>query len=292
MNWSRFEFRVPKIRMASVLVREQEAAEIRVERLGAGADRDEVVIGPQVGEFVFDEQVLERPDRAGTVRPVEHVRTGLGHLAEREVADAQGRGHLDPPVDRLERGVAVEEIEGYREEVQREEAVGPAEEVPRERALGALERGGLRGDLPRLEVEVGHLGDFQERVLAQEWVIALEPVLIEWVPQPAGHIRVIIGDRMALVVSVPGRVADPPSILDRDEMVGFLILRRQHAGRAGVSHRGIHRQLEQHSGRVQRLGKIERRGGIDRTPQHAGAAAAPPKSKSSSGPRSPRREED
>ena len=130
-------------------------AEIAVERLGAGPDRDEIVVGPKVGQLGLEERFLKRPEFAGSRRPLEHIRAGLRQLAEREVADAQGRRQLDPPVDRLEGGVAVEQVEREREEIEREEAVGPAEEVARERSLGALERGRLGRDLPPFEVEVG-----------------------------------------------------------------------------------------------------------------------------------------
>ena len=174
---------------APVDVREQEAAEVGVERLGAGPDRDEVVVGPQVGELVLDERLLKCPDFSRPRRPLEHVGAGLRQLAEREVADAQGRGQLDPPVDRLEGGVAVEQVEREREEIEREETVGPAEEVPRERALRALERRGLRGDLPPLEVEVGRRRDVEERVLAEDRIIPLEDVLVERVEPAAGAYR-------------------------------------------------------------------------------------------------------
>ena len=50
---------------APVDVGEEEAAEVGVERLGAGADRDEVVIGPEVGQLVLDERLLEGPDFSG-----------------------------------------------------------------------------------------------------------------------------------------------------------------------------------------------------------------------------------
>ena len=51
---------------AAVHVGEQEPAEIGVERLGAGANREEVVIRAQVGELVLEERLLERPDFPGT----------------------------------------------------------------------------------------------------------------------------------------------------------------------------------------------------------------------------------
>ena len=58
---------------ASVLVGEQESPEIGVERLGARANRDEVVVRPQVGELVLDERLLECPDVPGSNGALEHV---------------------------------------------------------------------------------------------------------------------------------------------------------------------------------------------------------------------------
>ena len=92
-------------------------------------------------------------------------------------------------------------------------------------------------------------GDVEKRVLAEDRIITLEDVLVVRIEPAAGLIRVIVGERVAVAVSVPGRVADSPAILDRDEMVRFLVFRRHHAGRPGVADRGVHRQLQEQSGR-------------------------------------------
>src|SRR5207244_2401068 len=60
--------------------------------------------------------------------------------------------------------------------------------------------------------------DVEERVLAEDRVIALEDVLIARVPPVPFHIGIIIEQWVPLVVAVPGREADAPAILDGNEM--------------------------------------------------------------------------
>ena len=155
----------------------------------------------------------------------------------------------------------MKQVKRDREEIEREEAVGPAEEVARERAFRALERRGLGGDLPAFKVEVGDGCDIEKRMLANDRIIALEHVLVVRIEPASGAIRVVIGDRMALAIPVPGGVADAPAIFDRNEMVRFLELRRHDARRTGEADGWV-------------IGKLEQRDPIERAMEAGSRAGA------------------
>ena len=82
-------------------------------------------------------------------------------------------------------------------------------------------------------------------MLAKDRIIALEDVLVEGVPDVARLVGVIVDRRMALAIAVPGGEADPPAILDRDEMTVLLRLGGQNAGRPSKPQGRIYGRLQQ-----------------------------------------------
>src|SRR5262249_46460106 len=74
-------------------------------------------------------------------------------------------------------------------------------------------------------------------------------------------IRVIVNQRVSLVVAVPGRIAQTPAILDRNEMARLLSLGRQNARGSCVPQWGVHRLLEHHLGLEERRGEPQGAGG-------------------------------
>jgi len=98
------------MRRPGLFILEKEAAKVGVEFLNAGADGDEIIVGAEVVEFVFDEGFPCRPS-ACSKRICAGKRAGADdtEFADFEVVEANFGGDANAPVHGLERGVAVEE---------------------------------------------------------------------------------------------------------------------------------------------------------------------------------------
>ena len=92
-------------------VAENEAAEVAGERLRASPDGDEVVVGTQVGDLALHEVFLEGEPGPAARRALAHIGADHAELLHVQVVDVEDRRQLDTPVDRLEGGVAVEQVE-------------------------------------------------------------------------------------------------------------------------------------------------------------------------------------
>jgi hypothetical protein len=100
---------------AWLLVDEEEAAKIGVELLDAGTNGDEIVVGAEVSDFVFGEELLEAEVGVEAVGAGADVGADNAEFADVEIVEADFGGDADAPVDGFEAGVAVEEIEGEAE---------------------------------------------------------------------------------------------------------------------------------------------------------------------------------
>src|SRR5205814_153822 len=78
----------------------------------------------------------------------------------------------------------------------------------------ALERRGGGRDVAAFVEHHNRSGDVQERVLADERVIALEQVLVVRVEDAAEVVRVVKDTGVTLAVTIPFWEADAPAILD------------------------------------------------------------------------------
>src|ERR1041384_8167761 len=114
---------------AAVDVVEDEAAEVADERLGAKGHRDEVVVGAEVGDLLLDEPLLHGAEGAQPVAALADVGADDAQLLADHAVEVERGGDLHAPIDWLEAGVAVKEIEVEREVLAEEELAGPAEEL-------------------------------------------------------------------------------------------------------------------------------------------------------------------
>ena len=100
---------------AEVRVGEDEAAEVAGERLRAGADGDEVVVRREVAQLALVEELLQREAAVGALGAAAHVGLDDGVLLDAHVIEVGDERRFHALRDRLERGVALEEIAGEDE---------------------------------------------------------------------------------------------------------------------------------------------------------------------------------
>ena len=213
----------------TVGVAEDKAAEVADEELRAATDRDEVVFGPQVGQFCLQEPVVQCPVGAEAGCPVTNVGTDDRQFVDVEVVEVEDRCGSHPPDRLLVAGTAVEQVDREPEEVRAEELLGISEELLGERVQRALERGRSGRDLPKFLHQLGNTGDCQEGVLADQGVVTLQDVEVVRIPPTSQHSGVVVDRWVLFAVTVPGRHSQSPAILDRDKVTSLLILPRQHS---------------------------------------------------------------
>src|SRR5581483_11164160 len=78
--------------------------------------------------------------------------------------------------------------------------------------------------------------------LADNRIITLDHVLVEWVEHRTGHVRVVAQERMPLPVAVPLRIARPPAVVERNEVRIVLAVDGKDARIAREADRWIHRR--------------------------------------------------
>ena len=148
-----------------LLVDEEKTAEVGVELLDAGAHGNEIVIGAEVGEFYFHEGFLQADVGVEAIGAVSDVGADDAAFADVEIVEADFRSDANAPADRLERGVAVKEIEGEAESLIEESLFALAEESAAAGARGADVAG--RRDAAAVEKRFCGGGDIQESLLAE-----------------------------------------------------------------------------------------------------------------------------
>src|ERR1043165_2383472 len=116
---------------AAVGVTEDEAAKVAGERLRAGADRHEVVIRSEIGEFAFYEPLLQRHESAAARRPLRDIGADDAKLVDGEVIDVERGGDFDTPVDRPKRRIAMKQIKRQEKILRVKELIRTAEELAR-----------------------------------------------------------------------------------------------------------------------------------------------------------------
>ena len=191
--------------------------------------------------------------RVEPVRLAADVDVDAAVLRGVDVVEAEGGLHPDPPVDRAERGVAAEQIEGRPDDGDREGRSATAEERLAQRPRRP-DRARRRQVAP-FEQRVADAREREERALADDRRVPLEDVRVVRVVPMVGDVGVVA----AAVVPIPVRHRQVPAIRHREE---HLLARRRRLGfRLAASRR-------QPSVRRRRLGRRRLdRLGRPRTPE-------------------------
>src|SRR4029079_6296041 len=122
---------------AQVLVEEDEAAELAVERLDAGPHGGEVVVRREIAQVPLDEELRQADVLLVARRAFAHVGVDDAALVDLQEVEVEDAGGAELPVARLEGGVALEHRQRQDEVVAHEELVGIAEVVGGIRVGGA-----------------------------------------------------------------------------------------------------------------------------------------------------------
>src|SRR5215470_924004 len=97
---------------AGLFLGKQQPAKVAAELLDAGTDGNEVVVGAEIGDLLFDERFLQSDVPVGTRCALTDIDVDDPALPRPQLIYVEGGREPDLPVDRLEAGVAVKEIEG------------------------------------------------------------------------------------------------------------------------------------------------------------------------------------
>src|SRR5262249_7606913 len=202
---------------AGLLVDEEKTAEVGVELLDAGADGDEIVIGAEVGEVVFTEELLKSEVSVEAIGAVADVWTNDAEFADLEIVEANFGRDANAPVDRLKAGVAVEEIEGNADGLVEEKLFAATEETLAAGLRRAYVAGGR--EATPFEERFGTAGEAEESLLAKDGrpdgLIALELVAIEGIEPAGARVGILPLLRVAAIV----RLLERPTIRDEIEDV-------------------------------------------------------------------------
>src|SRR5262245_20801785 len=221
---------------AEVRVVENEAAKIAGEFLNAHAHRGSIEEWRAPAFAVFAAQewnqfggIAQTPLEKHLLDGVESVYTRFAFarisiddavFTRPQIIDVRDEGHFEPPVDRFERGVALEHVEGHGEILIDE--ILPAE-TEKFKAAGTLAAQVLR-DRKAADVEEALADERQvhENVIADERVIALQDVLAIGV------------EDVALAKARVFREADAPAVFNHHEIgvfgTGFALVARRAGG--------------------------------------------------------------
>src|SRR5262249_27461197 len=151
---------------AGLFIDEEKTTEVGVELLNTGADGDEIVVGAEVGEFVFTEELLKTEVSVEAIGAIANVGADDAEVADLEVVEADFGSEANAPVNRLEAGVAMEEVEGDADGLIKEELFATAEEILAACLRGADVAGGR--DAAAFEERFGSAGETEKGLLAEE----------------------------------------------------------------------------------------------------------------------------
>src|SRR5690348_17275834 len=115
---------------AEIVVGKDKAAEIGNKRLNARTHGNEIIVRINVEELHFTKRFFERGVPVNAIRAAPHVDVDDAVLARVEIIRHAERGRkLDGPIARLERSVAVKELEAELQRLGCRELFGTAEEL-------------------------------------------------------------------------------------------------------------------------------------------------------------------
>ena len=215
---------------AESVVAEDEATEVAGERLDAETRRDEVVIGAEVAEVVFDEQLLEAHLTVQTRRALPDVDVHHAGVPGAEIVDVEDRRHAQLPVAWPEGRVALEELQGNDEVLIEEELITGTEEVGATGLIGA--HVARQRDATELEEAVADRRDGEEVFLPEDRIVALENILMVRVPEPTAFEGGVLERPL---VPVPIGEPEPPPVGNRHEVGARLRGDRPDRARPGFT---------------------------------------------------------
>src|SRR5258707_15849964 len=103
---------VPENAHGRLFIDKKKAAKVGVKLLDAGARGNEIVIGAQVMELHFDEGFLQTEMIVEAVGPAARIRSDDAKLADFQIVETELGSDSNAPVDGLEAGVAVKQVQG------------------------------------------------------------------------------------------------------------------------------------------------------------------------------------
>src|SRR5262249_913686 len=156
---------------------EQQPTEVAIERLNAGPNGNEIIIGAQAGDFVLEEGVLQSSMRVRTSGALANVDVHDAAFPCPKLIEVEGRRDPDLPVHGLEAGVAVQQVKRQANGFLEQSLAALAEELAAARVL--------RGDATRheqpatIERRGAAAGEAEEGALAEDWLVAFDAVTVE-----------------------------------------------------------------------------------------------------------------
>src|SRR5215469_6745822 len=123
----------------------------------------------------------------GAAGTLAHIDVHNAVLSRPELIDVECWSNLDAPVNGLEAGIAVEEVEGEPHRLLYKRLPKPAKKL----AAAGIGRRDAAGDKQpaRIHSGVAHGSEIKERVLPDDGFIAFDAVGIEWIPPVSADIR-------------------------------------------------------------------------------------------------------
>ncbi len=192
---------------AGLLIDKNKSAEIAGKFLNARANGEEIVIGTEIADFVFDEGFLKPRVRIQARRAVGHVDIDDAEFPRVQIIHVHRGSDANAPIDGPEGGVPMEEIEGKSECLVEGELLSLAEKIGAAGLRGTDVAG--RGDAALFDGRVGGRRNVQKCLAPENRLVALEAIAIEGVPPMAcAHVRIFA----AAAVAIPLGHGDVPAV--------------------------------------------------------------------------------
>ena len=228
--------RVAEQACAEVRVGEDEAAEVRDERLDARPEGDEVELRREVGQLRFGERLLQREVLPASGAALPHVDVDEVPLPDAQVVQVEGGRALYGEALGPERRLALEQLGRHEGPRRRERLVASAEELPAPRIERA--HSARRGQPPPLERRLQDAGQDEEDRIADDGLVALEDVLVVGVDVAPLHEARVFGIGDVPPVRHGGELGRPRGHR-RDRGRGRRLNRRGRRGRGGRRRRWL-----------------------------------------------------
>ena len=221
----------------AVGISEDKASKVAYERLRAGTNGEEIVVGAEVSEFCFDEPFFQCGVESRAGRTTADVGVDNSEFVDVEVVKVEHGGNADLPVEGFESGITVGEVKLEFEVVDEEVLFGITVEFCLSRVGGAFERRCGDGCMAKFMEHEVDSGDIQKRVLSDDGVVTFEDILVVGVPPIACFPWLIDAPGVRFAVALPVREACAPAVFDGDEVKGLLAFAGANSGGSGVSAR-------------------------------------------------------